>query len=139
MDMANAVLGFVAKNLGVPNVGTTPGNLGQCVGLSMLWLTQHGVPNMWHNACDLLANADPKYVSVTKNEPGNRPPPGTVICWDSSWGGGYGHTAVVVESNVNTVVTFEQNDPDGHAPQVLTHNYNGVQGWMTMLKPEGIT
>lgn len=122
---------FVRKYLGVADSGTTVGNKGQCVGLIELWLAANGKPPVGGNAVDLLRYAAPGVFNVTKNMPDNYPSTGAVVCWDASWGGGYGHTAVVVASNVNKLVTFEQNDPEGAPPLVATHDYTGVAGWLS--------
>ena len=122
---------FISNYLGKANTGDTPGNLGQCVGLIEVWLDANKKPHIPGNAVDLFANADPKFYKKVANIPTNHPPPGAIVCWNGTWGGGYGHTAVVVASNVNALVVFEQNDPTGSPPVVATHNYNGVQGWLT--------
>jgi hypothetical protein len=122
---------FIAKYLGVADSGTTVGNKGQCVGLVELWLAANGKPPVGGNAKDLLRYATPGVYKVTPNQPYNFPPVGAVLCWDATWGGGYGHTAVVVASNINKVATFEQNDPEGAAPSVATHDYTGIEGWVT--------
>lgn len=122
---------FIRTFLGVTGSGDTPGNKGQCVGLVEVWLTANGKPRIAGNAKDLLANAPRPPYKMTVNGPTNYPPPGAVICWDDSWGAGYGHTAIVVASNSNKVVVFEQNDPTGAAPLVATHSYAGVVGWVT--------
>jgi surface antigen len=122
---------FIRIFLGARGTGTTVGNTGECVGLVEKWLQHNGKPSIPGNAKDLIANADPKAFKVTANLPSNYPPPGAVVCWDSSWGAGYGHTAIVVASNVNQLAVFEQNDPLGAAPLVATHSYAGVSGWLT--------
>jgi surface antigen len=122
---------FISKYLGAANTGENPVNRGQCVGLVEVWLTANGKPHIPGNAVDLLADADPKFYKKVVNIPTNAPPPGAVVCWNGTWGGGYGHTAVVVAANVNALVVFEQNDPTGSPPVVATHNYNGVAGWLT--------
>jgi len=122
---------FIAQHLGKANTGDTPQNRGQCVGLVEVWLDANKKPHIPGNAVDLLANADPKVYKKTMNIPTNFPPPGAIVCWNNSWGGGYGHTAVVVAANVMGLVVFEQNDPTGSAPVVATHSYSGVQGWLT--------
>ena len=122
---------FIAQYLGKANTGDTAQNRGQCVGLIEVWLTANGKPHVWGNAADLIANADAKVYKKTTNIPTNVPPPGAIVCWNSSWGGGAGHTAIVVAATVNLLVVFEQNDPTGSAPVVATHNYGGIQGWLT--------
>lgn len=122
---------FISKYLGVANTGDTPGNLGQCVGLIEVWLDANSKPHIPGNAVDLLANADPKIYKKTANIPTNWPQPGNIVCWNATWGAGYGHTAIVVAANVNLMAVFEQNNPIGSPPVVATHNYSGVQGWLT--------
>lgn len=121
---------FISAYLGKANTGDTPQNAGQCVGLIEKWLDANGQPHIWGNADQLLANADPKVYRRTMNIPTNYPPPGAIVCWDGSWGNGAGHTAIVVASNMMSLVVFEQNDPDGSPPVVATHNYDGVAGWL---------
>jgi surface antigen len=122
---------FIAANLGVGNVGDTSVNAGQCVGLVERWLDVNGKKHIWGNAKDLLQQADLKQFKVVRNLPLNAPQPGAVIVWDGTWGGGFGHTAVVVAANRNLVVVFEQNNPIGAAPVVATHGYAGVLGWIS--------
>jgi len=122
---------FISKYLGVANTGDTAQNRGQCVGLIEVWLTANGKPHVWGNAADLIANADAKVYKKVTNIPTNIPPVGAIVCWGPTWGGGAGHTAIVVAANVNLLVVFEQNDPTGSAPVVATHNYGGMQGWLT--------
>lgn len=128
--MASSLLSFVQQYLGKASTGNTPENRGQCVGLVEVWLAANGKPHIVGNAVDLLQNADPKAYTVTRNGPTNFPPAGAVVCWDGSWGGGYGHTAIVLAASPMQLVVFEQNDPDGAAPLVATHSYAGVAGWM---------
>ncbi|OAE01849.1 CHAP domain-containing protein [Arthrobacter sp. OY3WO11] len=129
---------FIAKYTGVPKVGNTPENTGECVGLSMVWTASQKLPHTWGHAKDLLANADRKAFDVIANSPTNYPQPGDVLCMDRRWGGGYGHTGVVVRADVNTYTLFEQNNPKGSAPRVVAHpNYYGVQGWMRSKNKQG--
>ena len=122
---------FIRTFLGVQGTGTTVGNTGECVGLVEKWLQHNGKPSIPGNAKDLIANAPHADYKATLNLPSNYPPVGAVVCWDGTWGGGYGHTAIVVASNLNKLVVFEQNDPTGAAPLVATHTYAGVSGWLT--------
>jgi len=121
---------FIAEYLGKPNTGDTPGNLGQCVGLVEKWLDANGKPHVWGNADQLLDNADRAVYKRVANIPTNAPPPGAIVCWNNTWGGGFGHTAIVVAANVRALVVFEQNDPIGSPPVVATHSYSGVEGWL---------
>jgi hypothetical protein len=126
------LLSFINKYLGKAGSGDTPGNRGQCVGLVELWCDVNGTPHIPGNAVDLLGDADGAHYDKVANGPHNFPPAGAIICWDGSWGGGFGHTAVVVAASPMQVVVFEQNDPEGAAPLVATHSYGGVQGWLIL-------
>lgn len=122
---------FVQHLFGVRYVGDTDQNKGQCVGLVEAWLDVWAKPHIWGDAKDLLANADPKHYVVTANGPSNYPPPGAIVVWDSTWGGGAGHTAVVVAATALLLGVFEQNNPEGAPPLLGTHPYDGVLGWLT--------
>ena len=122
---------FISKYLNTPNVGDNSVNTGQCTGLVEVWLDANKQPHIYGNAKDLLANASLKSYKVFHNSPNNYPLPGNIVCWDSSWGNGDGHTAIVVAANPMHLVVFEQNNPTGHAPTVATHDYTGVLGWIT--------
>ena len=128
--MDSELISFIRRYLGIQNTGDTLTNKGQCVGLIELWVDQHHLPHIWGNAKDLLSNADPAHYSTVANNPTNVPPPGSILVWGESWGGGYGHTAIVVAATQMQVVVFEQNDPDGSPPVVATHPYDGVIGWI---------
>lgn len=129
--MDTKLLAFIHKYLGIPNTGTNPINRGQCVGLIEAWVTSLGLPAVSGNAKDLPANADRNHYVVTANGPNNFPAQGAVVCWDASWGGGYGHTAIVIAANSMYLAVFEQNDPDGWPPVVATHGYQGVEAWFS--------
>ena len=123
---------FIQQNLGIPHVGTTLANRGQCVGLIEAWLAANKLSAIGGNAVDLLNNADLKVYRVIRNTPLNYPGASNVVCWDKTWGNGYGHTAVVIAANMHYIVVFEQNDPDGSPPIVQTHGYAGVAGWIVL-------
>ena len=125
------LFGFISTYLGQMNVGDTPENIGECVGLVEKWLDVNGKLHIWGNARELLVNADVRSYRVFKNNPTNVPPAGSIIVWDGTWGNGFGHTAVVIAGNMNHFVSFEQNNPVGHPPTVVEHDYQGVLGWIT--------
>jgi hypothetical protein len=125
------LLAFVQEYLGLPNTGDTAGNLGQCVGLVEKWLDANSLPHIWGNAKDLPDNIDPNVFKYTPNTPTNYPQPGAIVCWDDSWGAGFGHTAIVLAARVMFLAVFEQNNPTGSPPIVATHGYDGVLGWIT--------
>jgi len=131
--MDQALIQFILTYLGKAGTGTNAANKGQCVGLVEEWVALHNHPWIPGNAVDLLNMADPKHYKRINNGPTNYPSPGDIVCWDGSWGAGYGHTAVVVAAGPMQLVVFEQNDPEGAAPLVATHSYGGVAGWLVMV------
>lgn len=124
--VAQLMLDYTAET----NVGDTAGNRGQCVGLIEVWLDSLGLPHIWGNAKDLLANADPRHYGVIENGPTNYPSVGDIAVWGSMWGNGNGHCGVVVAGDVNRMLVFEQNDPDGSPPHEAYYSYFGVKGWL---------
>lgn len=126
-----SLAGFISTNLGMPNVGDTPGNRGQCVGLIERWLDVNGKLHVWGDAKDLLSNADVNVYHVFKNQPMNYPSTGSIVVWDGTWGSGHGHCAVVIGANVRHLAVFEQNNPTGSYPVVGNHDYTGVLGWLS--------
>jgi len=67
------------------------------------------------------------------NSPNAYPVAGDLMCWDSSMGGGYGHIAIVTESNADedSFTVFEQNNPLGSPPKITKYTkWNGVIGWL---------
>jgi CHAP domain len=126
------LVNFLAQYLGKAGTGDTPENKGQCVGLVEAWLDANARPHIWGNAKDLLANADLTVYRVYKNTPTNFPVWGDVLVWDGTWGNGDGHTGVVVAATPMLLAVFEANNPEGHAPQILMHDYTGVAGWIRL-------
>lgn len=121
---------FIRKYGAVPNVGDTPINRGQCVGLVQQWIDTLALPHVWGNAKDLLANAPVSSYRIFHNSPTNYPSPGDIVVWGESWGGGYGHTGIAVTGHVMDFTAFEQNDPPGSAPRLKVYSYDGVIGWL---------
>jgi CHAP domain-containing protein len=111
-------------------VGNTAGNRGECVGLVEVWLDFLGMPHVWGNAKDLLANAPLPPYRVFLNQPTNFPEPGDVVVWGDTWGGGYGHTGIAVTAAVMEMTIFQQNDPQGSTPHIKLYGYGGVKGWL---------
>lgn len=129
--MDRKLLAFLARYLGVANTGTNSVNRGQCVGLVEAWIGVLGLPWIGGNAKDLPYNADPTHWALTRNGPNNFPGTGAIVCWNASWGGGYGHTAVIIAATSMQLAVFEQNNPTGSPPVVATHGYQGVEAWIT--------
>lgn len=129
-DLGSRLNPFMASHTGKEGVGDTPGNVGQCVGLVEVWTDSLKLPHVWGNAADLLANAPMNSYGRILNSPTNFPLPGDIVVWGKSWGGGFGHTGIVVTAHVMSFIAFEQNDPDGSTPHLKTYTYSGVVGWL---------
>lgn len=124
---------FISKYTGVPNVGNTDENKGECVGLVMVWVKNLGLSHFWGHAKDLFANAPSAEWDKIRNAPGIYPIPGSVMVWNGRTGGGYGHTAIVVSSDpdADTFTVFEQNSPLNAPPIVKTYtSWTNVTGWL---------
>lgn len=132
---------FVHKFLGVPNTGDTGANKGQCVGLIQEWINVFNLPQVWGHAKDIYDNAPESQYLKFENKAGSYPIKGDIFCYNSSWGGGYGHIGVIVSSDPkeDSYTIFEQNLPTGMPPVITKRkNWNGVIGWLRIkdYKPE---
>lgn len=128
------LIGLLKKFFNIPNVGDTTENKGECVGLVMTYTDSLGLPHTWGHAKDLLKNADPNQFAITYNnlnDINQFPVSGSIMVWGDTWGKGYGHTGVVIFADGKLFSTLEQNNPVGHAPQTIMHDYKGVIGWFT--------
>lgn len=129
---------FIADLNGKGNIGNTPENKGQCVGLAFAWILNLGHSHFYGHAKDLYANAPTSEYTKIKNSPNVYPIAGDIPVWDKSVGGGYGHIAVVIGSNKadDSFTVIEQNNPLNAPCRVYTYkNWNGVIGW---LRPKNL-
>ena len=123
---------FIKKYTGVL-CGTTKENHGQCTGVIHLWRENLGLKVFWGHARDLYKNAPTSDWTKIPNSPKVYPVAGDVMCWDATTGGGWGHVAVVTESNADedSFTVFEQNNPFGSPPKITKYKkWNGVIGWL---------
>lgn len=131
---------FFAQYNGQGNIGDTPENVGECVGLIEKWIDflNLGGHHVWGNANQLLADADPKYFQIIYNTPDNVPQIGDIVVLSSDFNGTVGHTGISTGvGDTNTFELFEQNDPLGGVSQKKTYPYNNsatgkpwVLGWL---------
>src|SRR5258708_4952118 len=131
---------FIKQYFDQSQTGNTSENKGQCVGLVSVWMDSLDIAHEFGNAKDLLNNADTTIFDVIYNTPISFPLAGDIMVWGSDWGEGFGHTGVIIAADVNIFCTFEQNNPSGHTPQLITHTYDtnphGTLGW---LHPKNVT
>jgi hypothetical protein len=111
--------------------GITGPDQGQCTAVPHAWERLLGLPIVYGNAKDTFANAPDDLYHKELNTPAGVPSPGAIIVWDSAWGAGYGHTAVVTVANVRTFDCLEQNDGEGGVTHVGRHDYAHIIGWFT--------
>lgn len=65
--------------------------------------------------------------AYTQVPPGQPAQKGDIACWGASWGGGYGHVAIVLADNGGSLNTMSQNP--GPARQMALGK-NGLQGYL---------
>lgn len=136
MAKAKSLTEFVALYNGKTNVGNTPENKGECVGLVVMWILNLGLTHFYGHAKDFFTNSPNSQYTKINNAPSVYPKAGDIIIWDKTAGGGFGHVAIVVESDPasDTFTVFEQNNPGnvpGRACEVTTYkNWAGVIGWI---------
>jgi len=126
---------FIEKYGGKKNVGNTPGNSGECVGLIMVYIQELGLSHIWGNARDIFQNAPDNQYEKIENAPDIYPNEGDILCWNGTMGGNHGHIAIVISSDPekDTVEVFESNNPYENPPRKHTYsNWRGIIGW---LKP----
>lgn len=84
----------------------------QCVDLVNAWATgPYNLPYSRGNGKDKAHNMSRDYASHgwTFVSPSQPALPGDVVSWDHTWGGGYGHTAIVIRDEGNYLFTLTQN------------------------------
>lgn len=128
---------FIEAYIGKDDVGNTPENTGECVGLFGVWSDEWCLKmHVWGHAKDIYYNASETDWFKTPNTPEAYPQAGDVIAWGSAYGP-WGHIAVVVDSDpeADTVTVFEQNnwsgDNDGSCELTVYEDWYGIIGWLT--------
>jgi len=99
----------------------------------MLWTENLGLAHTWGNAKDIYSNAKTTDFIKIQNSPNAYPVAGDIICWNGRTGGGYGHIAIVTESNADedSFTVFEQNNPAGSPPKITKYTkWTNVIGWL---------
>jgi hypothetical protein len=118
----------------------------QCWDLAQEWFNQigldywlickwsGGVKDIWEHRNELF---DVNEWEFEQNEYHTIPKPGDVVVFDGRFGGGYGHIAIVIKADINTLTVFEQNaglgigGGSGDQCKITTYpNYRGVYGFI---------
>jgi|GEM_PF-6424579 len=105
-------------------------NGGQCVDLAAHYTTNVvGGGNVFGNGRDWYNNQT-ALAAYTQVSAGSKAQKGDVACWGSSWGGGYGHVAIVLEDLGSSLKTLTQNPGAVHIENL------GKNGLMGYLRPK---
>lgn len=125
------VLDFVARYHG--QYLTAPGGAGrQCVDLANQYLIDvWGLAEVHANAVD-WPHAQIAGWRWTANSPANAPGLSALVVWGPYAAheiGVFGHIALALAANTATLITFDQNWPDGSPCMLTVHDYGGVLGW----------
>lgn len=77
-----------------------------------------------------------KYFTKIINYPNNAPKKGDIIFWGyyPFVTGTAGHTAIVSDANLRTLISFDQNYKIGSFSKFVNHSYRGVLGWISPRK-----
>jgi hypothetical protein len=130
--MADVVDKFYARANG-QRINSCGGIFGECVAgvqsYTNVELGIGGCPAFPVPAARLMYGTRTDAFNWVANTPTGVPPRGAIVVWNGNTGGGYGHTGVIVEANVNQMRVYQQNDPKGSGMLVKTYNYNNVIGW----------
>ncbi len=129
---------MTAQEFATPRLNTfvkSPhGILGQCVSVPSEFAVQNGWPELY-GAGDATAleiwnldNETPPYQKIV-NTPAGYPVAGDFLFFSGAYGGGAGHTGLVMSADTATITLFEQNDPYQSPAHYKAYNYANVLGW----------
>ncbi|MEK6829961.1 MAG: hypothetical protein AABY15_07635 [Nanoarchaeota archaeon] len=135
-DESMTLRDFYNKYKGQKNVGNTPENRGECVGLASLWMDVFNIPHVYGHAQDLYKNAKDADFAKIPNTPDAIIQDGDIPVWGHGFNGTFGHTGIAYGNHdVNNFDCFEQNDPLGSTSHIKRYNYAYVIGW---LRPKNL-
>ena len=120
---------FITKYNGMQNVGNTPDNIGQCTGISNIWIVDWLKKSfIWGHAKNWANNYNPNDFEFILNTPDYIPQVGDIICKNN---GTYGHVAISTGTgDLHNYEVFEQNVPLGGGCRLHTYKdeYKNVLG-----------
>lgn len=82
-------------------------------------------------AVTIATNYLKEYLDKYENTPTGVPEKGDIVVWGKTYGP-YGHVAVFIEGDVNSFISFDQNDPIGTLCHKQKHTYKGVLCWLRL-------
>lgn len=102
------------------------GALNQCVDIVNQYIKEvlNLTPIIGTDAKDFPKKYNKSEFDWIPNTPTGVPEKGDIIVWSTN------HIAIINTANVNNFVSFDQNYPTGSPCKFVTHNYNGVSGWL---------
>lgn len=114
---------------------TAPGGIGgECVDLANVVLSDvYHLSPVRRNAIDWQGVQLPGW-RWTGNTPRNWPMIGSLVVWGpyAPLGiGQYGHIALLLDADINTFLSLDQNWIPGSPCTCVKHTYGGVLGWLT--------
>lgn len=131
---------YLGKQIEFHSYGT--GAFNQCVDLVNAYInfcldnnTKDYTEIIGTNAKDFVTNYDPEDFEFIPNTIEAIPLKGDIIVWNGRVGGGAGHVAIVLEANINTFKSLDQNWSQVERVTEETHNYTNVTGWLRPKNP----
>ena len=131
--------GFVADNEG-KTLGFPDGKyVGECLSLVKIYIQEryniyppasgcNAARCYWSNFPNPLGNV----LKKIPNTPDLIPLKGWIVVWNKAVGDGYGHIAIVLDANITSFTSFDQNWGGRHAHSVV-HDYNAVDGFLVPI------
>ena len=110
------------------NLGNTPENKGQCVGLVELWIRANDLPQIWGNAADIIFNADPKDYNREYAPLIHPVNPGDIVFWNRNLGNGFGHCGIFYSQTGTGFISFDQNWLNDHKAILVNHLWTNILG-----------
>lgn len=80
-------------------------------------------------AADIWTSYLPDYFDKVPNTPEGIPQSGDIVIWNRRYGA-YGHVAIVIKADINTMTCFSQNDPIGQPCIIKQYSYKNIYGWL---------
>jgi len=114
--------------------------VGECLSLVKLFIQEfYGIypPASGCNGArcywSLFPNPLRTVLKKVPNTPDLIPEKGWIVVWNKNAGAGYGHIAIILDADINSFTSFDQNYYGKHAHK-QNHNYANVEGFLAPIK-----